>query len=241
MADAEANDAIVRVTGVTRHYVGDGVTTKALDGIDLVIERGEFTAMAGPSGSGKSTLLNLIGALDHPTSGSIHVDGVSIAELSRSEQSHLRRDRIGFVFQNYNLVPVMTAMENAEYVLMLRGVPRDERRARVRKVLASVGLDGLEDRFPRQLSGGQQQRVAIARALVTEPALILADEPTANVDSSTAIGLVNLMLELHAEQGATFLLATHDLRVMRRAQRLLWLEDGRIAYDGPPSGFDLPQ
>lgn len=232
---------IVQVEGVSRHYGTDGVVTRALDGIDLVIERGEFTAMAGPSGSGKSTLLNLIGALDTPSSGRITIDGVSIAGLSRSEQSHLRRDHIGFVFQNYNLVPVMTAMENAEYVLMLRGVDRDTRRQRVAKVLASVGLEGMEDRFPRQLSGGQQQRVAIARALVAEPALILADEPTANVDSTTAIGLVDLMLKLHEERGATFLLATHDLRVMRRAQRLLWLEDGRIAYDGPPSGFDLPQ
>lgn len=241
MEKTDSAQPIVSVQGVTRYYEGDGITTRALDGIDLIIERGEFAAMAGPSGSGKSTLLNLIGALDKPTSGSISLDGVPLADLSRAQQSDLRRDRIGFVFQSYNLVPVMTAMENAEYVLMLRGVDAATRRKRVTAMLDAVGLGGLGDRFPRQLSGGQQQRVALARALVTEPALILADEPTANVDSSTAAGLVDLMLQLHAEHGATFLLATHDLRVMRRANRLLWLEDGRIAYDGPPADFEMPQ
>jgi putative ABC transport system ATP-binding protein len=217
---------IICLTRVTKDYGQDGVVTHALRGIDLVVDPGEFTAVVGPSGSGKSTLLNVIGGLDRPTSGRVEVDGCSLGGLSDTELAIVRRDRIGFIFQNYNLLPVLTALENAEYVLMLQAMPPAERRSRVRAILARVGLAGLEDRFPRQLSGGQQQRVAIARAIVAEPAIVLADEPTANVDSSTAQGLLDLMLEINAEKGMTFLLSTHDPAVMARARRLVVLKDG---------------
>jgi putative ABC transport system ATP-binding protein len=227
-------DAIVRLEGVSKVYGEGDVAVHALRGIDLTLARGDFAAMAGPSGSGKSTLLNLIGALDRPTSGTVEVDGRDLGHLSLAELSRLRRDRIGFVFQSFNLVPVLTALENAEYVLMLQGVAARERRDRVRALFAEVGLDGLERRFPRELSGGQQQRVAIARAIVAEPALVLADEPTANVDSDTGAALLDLMHGLHEEKRITFLFSTHDRAVMRRAERLIRLRDGRIVGDGPP-------
>jgi putative ABC transport system ATP-binding protein len=203
-----------------------------LRGVNLSIEAGEFTAMAGPSGSGKSTLLNLIGGLDRPTSGRVEVDGREISDLSNTELGLLRRDRLGFIFQSYNLIPVLTALENAEYVLMLQGIPTAERRERVRGVLAEVGLEGLENRYPRQLSGGQQQRVAIARAIVSEPALVLADEPTANVDSKTGKALLDLMHRLNEEKGVTFFFSTHEEAVMKRARRLLQLEDGVMFNNG---------
>jgi putative ABC transport system ATP-binding protein len=224
----------VRLTGVRKIYGSGAVAVHALRGVDLVIRAGEFTAMAGPSGSGKSTLLNLIGGLDAATDGRVEVDGHDIGGLSSSERTRLRRDRIGFVFQSYNLVPVLTALENAEYVLVLQGVPARERRERVRTLFAAVGLGGLEDRFPRELSGGQQQRVAITRAIVAEPALVLADEPTANVDSETGRALLDLMHGLHEQRGITFLFSTHDRMVMTRAERLLLLRDGRIVADGTP-------
>jgi putative ABC transport system ATP-binding protein len=227
-------DAIVRLEGVSKVYGEGDVAVHALRGIDLTLARGDFAAMAGPSGSGKSTLLNLIGALDRPTSGTVEVDGRDLGHLSLAELSRLRRDRIGFVFQSFNLVPVLTALENAEYVLMLQGVAARERRDRVRALFAEVGLDGLERRFPHELSGGQQQRVAIARAIVAEPALVLADEPTANVDSDTGAALLDLMHGLHEEKRITFLFSTHDRAVMRRAERLIRLRDGRIVGDGPP-------
>jgi len=227
-------DAIVRMTGVTKVYGEGDAATHALRGVDLVLARGDFAAMAGPSGSGKSTLLNLIGALDHPTAGTVEVDGRDLATLTGSQLSRLRRDRIGFVFQSFNLVPVLTAFENAEYVLVLQGVPARERRQRVRAMLADVGLGRLEHRFPRELSGGQQQRVAIARAIVAEPALVLADEPTANVDSATGAALLELMHGLHESKRTTFLFSTHDRAVMERAERLIRLHDGRVVADGPP-------
>jgi putative ABC transport system ATP-binding protein len=225
---------IVRLTAVRKIYGSGDVAVHALRGVDLVIRAGEFTAMAGPSGSGKSTLLNLIGGLDTATDGRVEVDERDIGALSSSERTRLRRDRIGFVFQSYNLVPVLTALENAEYVLVLQGVSARERRERVRALFAAVGLGGLEDRFPRELSGGQQQRVAITRAIVAEPALVLADEPTANVDSETGRALLDLMHGLHESRGITFLFSTHDRMVMTRAERLLLLRDGRIAADGTP-------
>jgi len=227
-------DAIVRMRGVTRVYGTGNAATHALRGVDLDLERGAFAAMAGPSGSGKSTLLNLIGALDRPTSGTVEVDGHDLGSLSPAALSRLRRDRIGFVFQSFNLIPVLTALENAEYVLVLQGKPAAERRERVRALLADVGLGGLEHRYPRELSGGQQQRVAIARAIVSEPALVLADEPTANVDSTTGAALLDLMHDLHETKRITFLFSTHDRAVMTRAERLLLLRDGRIVGDGPP-------
>ena len=223
---------IVSLKDLTKDYGEGEVVTRALRGVDLTLDPGDFTAMAGPSGSGKSTLLNIIGGLDRPTSGRVEVEGRDVGSLSRTERSRLRRDRIGFIFQAYNLIPVLTVLENAEYVLMLQGMPINERRERVRGILQEVGLEGLEHRFPRELSGGQQQRVAIARAVASEPALVLADEPTANVDSKTARGLLALMRRLNEEKGTTFLFSTHDHAVMRQARRLLLLTDGRISHDG---------
>jgi putative ABC transport system ATP-binding protein len=219
---------IVQVRQLTKDYGQGEVLTRALRGLDLEISAGEFTAMAGPSGSGKSTLLNIIGGLDRPTSGSVEIEGRNLDSMTGTELSSLRRDRIGFIFQGYNLIPVMTVMENAEYVLMLQNVPTSERRRRVRNLLEEVGLAGLEQRFPRELSGGQQQRVAITRAIAPEPALILADEPTANVDSDTGTALLDLMRRLNEDKGVTFLLSTHDSSVMNRARRLVLLRDGRI-------------
>lgn len=222
---------IVSLQKVTKDYGEGHALTHALRGVDLMVATGEFTAMAGPSGSGKSTLLNIIGGLDRPTAGRVEVDGREINTLSKTELSLLRRDRIGFIFQSYNLIPVLTALENAEYVLMLQGIPTAERRERVREVLREVGLEGLENRYPRQLSGGQQQRVAIARAIVSEPALVLADEPTANVDSETGKGLLDLMRRLNEKKGVTFFFSTHEEAVMKRARRLLQIRDGVIFND----------
>lgn len=228
-------DVLVELKDVCREYGSGTLAVQALRGVTLTIARGEFAAMAGPSGSGKSTLLNILGGLDHATSGTVILDGHDLTRLSRGDLSRLRRDRIGFVFQNYNLVPVLTALENAEYVLLLQGVAADERRERARAVLEAVGLGGLEHRFPGELSGGQQQRVAIARAIASRPALVLADEPTANVDSKTAGALLDLMHDLHERERVTFLFSTHDRNVMLRSERLLLLEDGRISADGPPA------
>jgi putative ABC transport system ATP-binding protein len=223
--------AIVSVRGLQRQYQQGHITVNALAGVDLDIASGEFTALMGPSGSGKSTLLNIIGGLDAPTGGSAQIAGRDLAAMSASERSDLRRDRLGFVFQAYNLIPVLTAVENAEFVLVLQGVPAAERRARAIKTLEAVGLKGLEGRFPNELSGGQQQRVAVARAIVTEPALVLADEPTANLDSKTGHELIALMRRLNEEQGVTFLFATHDPKVLDAARRVVSLADGKIERD----------
>lgn len=222
---------VVDLQNVTRVYQQGKVEVPALRGLTLQIRPGEFTALSGPSGSGKTTTLNLIGALDTPTSGRIILEGKDLGTLNRRQLSHLRRDRIGFVFQSYNLIPVLTAYENAELVLSIQGVSTEERRETVMALLQSVGLEGMEDRFPSELSGGQQQRVAIARALASNPAVILADEPTANVDSDTAIHLLDLMQKLNTSHGATFIFSTHDQRVMDRAKRVIRLVDGQIADD----------
>jgi putative ABC transport system ATP-binding protein len=224
-------DAIVEAREVWKVYSQGEVKVEALRGLSLEIAAGEFTAISGPSGSGKTTLLNLIGALDRPTSGTLLLEGRDLGALSRQERSVLRRDRIGFVFQAYNLMPVLTAYENAEMVLALQGMPESERRPRVEKLLGEVGLGGLEDRRPDALSGGQQQRVAIARAIASDPAIVLADEPTANVDSDTASTLLDLMERLNREHAATFVFSTHDPRVMERARRLVRVVDGRIESD----------
>jgi len=225
------SDEVVRLEQVTKRYQQGEIAVDALRGIDLTISRGEFTALCGPSGSGKTTILNLIGALDEPTSGRVFLDGRDLAPLSRRELSQLRRDRIGFVFQAYNLMPVLTAYENAEIVLTLQGVDEAERRERVQGVLSEVGLGGLEDRLPDQLSGGQQQRVAIARAIASNPAVVLADEPTANVDSETAELLLDIMEKLNRDRGVTFVFSTHDPRVMARARRIVRIVDGQVASD----------
>jgi putative ABC transport system ATP-binding protein len=222
---------IVRLDGTTRIYRQGPAEIRAVDDLSLEIRPGEFVALCGPSGSGKTTVLNLIGGLDVPTRGSVFLEGRDLARLSRTELARLRRDRIGFVFQAYNLVPVLTAYENAEFVLALQGVAGPERRKRVMTLLKEVGLDGLENRRIDQLSGGQQQRVAIARAIVTRPAIVLADEPTANVDSVTAESLLVLMERLNHGEGVTFLFSTHDQRVMDRAHRIIRLRDGRLISD----------
>jgi putative ABC transport system ATP-binding protein len=222
---------IVRLEQATKIYRQGEVEVRAVDGLSLSIRRGDFAALSGPSGSGKTTVLNLIGALDVPTEGRIFLEGQELGGLSRSQASVLRRDRIGFVFQAYNLIPVMTAYENAEFVLALQGIPENDRKQRVMEILQQVGLEGLEQRRPDEMSGGQQQRVAIARAIVTRPAIVLADEPTANVDSATAYALLDLMGELNRTNGVTFLFSTHDQRVMKRAGRLIRLRDGKIESD----------
>ena len=222
---------IIEMKDVYKIYTAGAVQVHALRGLTLSITPGEFTAVCGPSGSGKTTVLNLAGALDAPSAGTILVEGRDLARLSRTAQARLRLERLGFIFQAYNLIPVLTAFENAEFVLMLQGVPAPERRRRVTAILEEVGLAGMMDRRPSELSGGQQQRVAIARAVVAEPALVLADEPTANIDSKTADGLLELMQRLNAERGVTFLFSTHDQRVMGRARRLVTLRDGEIVDD----------
>jgi putative ABC transport system ATP-binding protein len=222
---------IVSVQGLTREYSQGEHIVHALRGVDLAVESGEFLALMGASGSGKTTLLNLMGGLDEPTAGKVQIEGCDLGGISAGERSDLRRDRIGFVFQAYNLVPVLTALENAEMVLLLRGVPARERRERVMKTLVSVGLEGLENRFPNELSGGQQQRVAVARAITGEPALVLADEPTANLDSKSGNELISLMARLNEEQGITFVFATHDPKVMSAAKRVVRMEDGEIKED----------
>jgi putative ABC transport system ATP-binding protein len=231
-------EAIVKLESVTKNYGQGNVIVHALRGIDLEIKKGDFAAVAGPSGSGKTTLLNMISGLDRPSTGKVWVDKQDVTNLSRAQASRLRLNSIGFVFQAYNLIPVLTAYENAEYVLMLQGVPAAIRREKVMALLKQVGLEGMEKRFPRELSGGQQQRVAIARAIVAEPALVLADEPTANVDSKTAAALLDLMSELNREHQATFLFSTHDRNVMERSKRLIVIRDGMIDKNGTADNLD---
>jgi putative ABC transport system ATP-binding protein len=216
---------------VTRTFRRGEEVVRALDDVSLVLAPGEFVAIAGPSGSGKTTLLNIAGGLDRPDAGRVLVGGQDLGGLTPGALARLRLERIGFVFQAFNLVPVLSAEENAEFVLLMRGVPAAERRARVRALLARVGLGGLERRRPAQLSGGQQQRVAVVRAIAAMPTLVLADEPTANLDSATAAALLDMMEALHHERRTTFLFSTHDPRVMERAHRLVRLRDGRIESD----------
>ena len=231
MSGSNGASPVVELEDVTKVYHQGDQRVEALRGLTLAVESGEFTAISGPSGSGKTTALNLIGALDTPTSGTVRLEGADLGTLSRQALSHLRRDRIGFVFQAYNLLPILSAYENAEIVMAVQGVAEEERRPRVMELLARVGLEGMEDRRPSELSGGQQQRVAIARAIAAGPAVVLADEPTANVDSTTADALLEMMESLNREQQVTFLFSTHDPRVMARARRLVRLVDGRIEKD----------
>jgi len=223
--------AILEARGVSKVYETRGVSTPALTDVDLAIEEGEFTALSGPSGSGKTTLLNVLGALDEPTSGEVLVDGESLRGLSPARLSDLRLHKLGFVFQSYNLIPVLTARENVEFVMELQGVPTRERRERAEQLLRDVGLEGLGAKRPLEMSGGQQQRVAVARAIASHPRGVLADEPTANLDSGTAGRLLELMEELNHGRGVTFLFSTHDPLVMDLAHRNVRLHDGRIASD----------
>jgi putative ABC transport system ATP-binding protein len=223
--------AIVTCRGVAKTYRQGALEVQAVRGIDLDIEAGDFATLAGPSGSGKTTLLNLIGGLDTPTSGEVVVDGTQIARLTRNALADVRLHKIGFVFQTYSLIPVLSAQENVEFILELLGVDRRQRRARAREVLREVGLAGMENRRPSRLSGGQQQRVAVARALGPKPAIVLADEPTANLDSHTAEDLIALMSELNLKSGVTFLIATHDARVIAHTRRHIEMTDGKITLD----------
>jgi putative ABC transport system ATP-binding protein len=221
----------VELMDVRKTYRTGPIEVPALRGISLQVGHGEFVATAGPSGSGKTTLLNIIGGLDRADSGKIWVAGQNLQLMSSADLAYLRLQRIGFVFQTYNLLPVLTAFENAEFTLLLQGVSASIRRKRVEKLFSEIGLSGLENRRPAELSGGQQQRVAVARAMVTEPALILADEPTANLDSATAIALLDVMEHLNRATNTTFIFSTHDPQVMERAHRMIRLQDGQIVSD----------
>ncbi len=222
---------VIETRDLVRRF-GEGETmVTALDHVSVTIEEGEFTAIIGPSGSGKTTLLQLIGGLDEPSEGDVFLSGTNIAHMSGTELSDFRRDHIGFIFQSYNLIPVLSAEENIEYIMLLQGISEKNRKDRVKEMLALVGLEGLGDRRPAQLSGGQQQRVAVARAMASKPDIILADEPTANLDSATGIALLDVMRELNKQMNMTFVFSTHDQKIMDRADRLIHLEDGRIHLD----------
>ena len=224
-------DHVVECRGVSRTYDDDAVPVHALRGVDFELAAGEWVSLAGPSGSGKSTLLHVIGGLDQPSSGSVVVDGVEVTALTATELSDLRLNKIGFVFQAYNLIPVLSALENVEFILQLQGVERSARRTRSLEALRSLGLADLEDRRPGEMSGGQQQRVAIARAIVTEPVLLLADEPSANLDTTTTRELLDLLQSLNRDRGVTILTATHDPMVMGYTTRQVNLRDGNVVAD----------
>jgi putative ABC transport system ATP-binding protein len=227
----EEKELIIVTENLKKDYREDGLVVPAVRGIDLTVASGEFTAIVGPSGSGKTTFLNLISGLDQPTEGKVWLKNELISKMSGNELSDFRRDHIGFIFQAYNLIPVLTVRENIEYIMLLQGVPDRDRAARVKEILQEIGMEGYERRFPPKISGGQQQRVAIARAMVSRPELILADEPTANLDSETGSALLDMMRDLNRRTGMTFIFSTHDRMVMERADRVITLHDGRVAED----------
>lgn len=231
MTTNNSSQAIIQVQGVTKIFNPDTIPVHALRGVDLTIGQGEFTALVGPSGSGKTTLLNAIGGLDLPSTGSIVINKQNIGQLSDNQLIEFRKQHIGFVFQAYNLIPVLTAKENVEFVMLLQGKTAAERETRVQELLQAVGLAAEIDRRPAQLSGGQQQRVAVARALASKPMFVLADEPTANLDSKSTANLLDIMARLNREENITFLFSTHDQRVIDRARRVVTLEDGKIVND----------
>jgi len=222
---------VIKASNLTKIYNPDKIPVRALRGVDLAIEKGEFTAIVGPSGSGKTTLLNIIGGLDRPSGGQIEVGGNDISKLSDNQLIDFRKDNIGFVFQAYNLIPVLTAKENVEFVMMLQERPKKERDDRAEALLTAVGIADKMDKRPSELSGGQQQRVAVARALASKPTFILADEPTANLDSESTAGLLDMMAEMNQEENITFVFSTHDQRVIDRARRVVTLVDGKIVSD----------
>ena len=227
----DSDKPAVRTERVWKTFHQEAEEVHAVRDVNITIERGEFTALAGPSGSGKTTLLNVIGGLTRPTRGQVWVAGRDITTMSNQELAHLRLREVGFVFQAYNLLPVLTAIENAEFPMLLQGIDATERTRRVRQLFARTGMTGLENRRPGKLSGGQQQRVAVVRAVVAQPALVLADEPTANLDSVASDALLDVMYELNQEMGVTFVFATHDSRVMERSRRLVRMMDGGIESD----------
>lgn len=219
---------IIKTENLEKTYVDDGVPVHALRGINLTVNKGDYIVIAGPSGSGKTTLLNLLGTLDKPTKGRIYFEGEDITERSKKELSDFRLHRFGFIFQAYNLIPVLTAMENIEFSMMLLGIPEKERRERALKLLDELGIKDLADKKPNDMSGGQQQRVAAARAIINNPEVVLADEPTANLDTVTGGNLLDLMKKMNEEKNITFIFSSHDKQVMDRAERLLILKDGMI-------------
>ncbi len=231
MEPSEKEAPAVHTRDVWKIFEQEAGEVPAVRGVSVSIARGEFTALAGPSGSGKTTLLNMIGGLTRATRGQIFVSGRELTGMSAVELARLRLQEVGFVFQAYNLLPVLSAMENAEFPLLLQGVEESERRARISELFARTGLTGLEDRLPGKLSGGQQQRVAVVRAVAARPALVLADEPTANLDTAASESLLDMMEELNRELSTTFVFATHDRRVMDRSRRLVRLVDGEIESD----------
>ena len=222
---------VIETKNLARVFGAGETRVTALDHVSITVKEGEFTAITGPSGSGKTTLLQLIGGLDEPDSGDVLLSGANIAQMSGAKLSDFRRDHIGFIFQSYNLIPVLSAEENIEYIMLLQGIPEKARKSRVREMLALVGLEGLGDRRPSNLSGGQQQRVAVARAMASKPDIILADEPTANLDSATGIALLEVMRDLNQQMNMTFVFSTHDYKIMDRADRLIHLEDGVVQLD----------
>jgi putative ABC transport system ATP-binding protein len=222
---------IIEINNLHKTYDGDSIPVHAVNGVDLAIEEGEFTAIVGPSGSGKTTLLNLIGGLDNASEGSVIIDNIDISTLSSGKMTDFRMKKIGFVFQAYNLIPVLTAKENVEFIMRLQGEKKEKRIARTEELLNEVGLGGMMDRRPGKLSGGQQQRVAVARALASKPKFVLADEPTANLDSKSTENLLDIMEQLNKEEKITFIFSTHDQRVVKKARRVITLEDGKITSD----------
>ena len=234
MTEQETDTPVIYTDQVVRRFGEGAALVTAVGGVSLTVESGEFAALVGPSGSGKSTLLNLIGGLDEPHEGHIALAGMNLTSMSSAEMSDFRRDHIGFIFQSYNLIPVLSAAENIEYIMLLQGLAARDRRKRVDEMLKMVGLDGLGHRRPAELSGGQQQRVAVARAMASSPDIILADEPTANLDSKTGVALLETMRELNEKEGVTFLFSTHDQKIIERARRLVWLEDGMVTKDEAP-------
>jgi len=212
-------------------YSETKVPVNALNGVSITFEEGEFTAIVGPSGSGKTTLLNMIGGLDTPTRGEVHINGTNVTGLSSKKLIDFRLHNIGFVFQSYNLIPVLTALENVEFIMQLQGVPKSERRKRAIELLTAVGLEDKINNRPGDISGGQQQRVSVARALASHPRFILADEPTANLDSRSTAELLDIMLRMNEQYKTTFIFSTHDQRVMDRARRIVTIEDGKVSSD----------
>ncbi|MFC1812095.1 ABC transporter ATP-binding protein [Thermodesulfobacteriota bacterium] len=221
--------SIVECVDVKKTYQQGKVEVNALKGVSLSIDKGGFVALAGPSGSGKTTMLNMIGGLDTADSGRIIVDGNEYEKMNQSQLADLRLRNVGFVFQSYNLIPVLSALENVEFVMLLQGVPSDKRREKAKAILDEVGLEGMYNRRPAELSGGQQQRVAVARAIVSDPSIVLADEPTANLDSATGKGLLEIMKQMNEKKKVTFIFSTHDNMVMRYARRVIYLKDGMVA------------